>query len=122
MVTVGTGAAQLDLKLQINSARTLYFIFRTYDSTTDTYSYDDISTKTFSFFLKRYKGDRNTIFTLTNNNGITVPTYSTYEITVSISASNVNIEEGQYYWELRRTDLNQAKVSGNAYLSYNAPQ
>lgn len=122
MVEVGTGSAQLKLTLQIGSARVLYFDFRNYDATTDTYTNEDITTKTFSFFLKRYKGDRTKIFNLTNGYGITVPTYSTNEIRVDISASNTNIEEGQYYWELRRVDLNVPKVSGPCYLTYDAPQ
>lgn len=121
METVGTGAGELNLKIQIGSVKILTFTFRTYNSTTETYTDEDISTKTFSFFLRKYKGSRKKIFNLTNGNGITVPIYSTNQIEVRISSANTEgEEEGEYYWELRREDLDQPKLFGKAYLSYDA--
>lgn len=121
METVGTGAGELNLKIQIGSVKILTFTFRTYNSVTETYTDEDISTKTFSFFLRKYKGSRKKIFNLTNGNGITVPIYSTNQIEVRISSANTEgEEEGEYYWELRREDLDQPKLFGLAYLSYDA--
>ncbi len=122
MITVGTGAGNLDFIFQIGSARPLYFSFERYNSTTDSYSDEDISTKTFSFSVKKYKGDRTNVFNLTNSNGITVPVYSTNEIRVDVSATNSNIQEGEYVWELRRTDLNAPYLSGRAFFVYDSPQ
>ena len=121
MEKIGTGAGRLDLYLQIGSARQLTFVFRTYDSATDTYSNDDISGKTFVFFIKKFKGSRKNIVKYTNQSGITVPIYSTNEILVNILAADVSeIEEGEYYWELRREDLDQPKVFGLCFLTFDA--
>ena len=123
METVGTGAGQLTLKLQIGSARALVFVFKRYDSTTELTTDEDISTKTFSFTLWKFKGARKHILNYTNGNGITVPIYSTNEIRVDILAADVSgIDEGEGYWELRRTDLDEAKISGPVLLSFDAPQ
>ena len=111
METVGTGAGRVDLKLQIGSAQQLTFVF------TD----EDISGKTFSFALYEYKGSRKKIFNYTNQSGIQVPVYSTDEIRVNILAADVTtIGEGEYYYELRREDLDKPKVYGLAYLSFDA--
>lgn len=121
MDKVNVGAGRLDISMQIGSAWSMSVIFRTYDSTTDTYTPEDISTKTFSFFLRKYKGARTKLFNLTNGNGITVPVYSTDEILISVPAANITgVDEGEYYWELRRTDLNKPKMYGLCYLSFEA--
>lgn len=121
METVGTGAGQLNLKIQIGSIWVRTFTFRRYDSTIDTYTDEDISTKTFSFFLRKYKGARVKVFNLTNGNGISVPIYSTNQIEVRVSSANTEtLEEGEYYWELRREDLDQPKIFGLAKLTFDA--
>ena len=122
MEKAGTGAGNLNITFQINSIRILTFVFRRYNSTTGIYTNEDISGKTFAFFVKKNKGDRLKMFNLSNSNGITVPVYSTNEIRVAISASNSNIEEGEYVWELRRTDLDSAYLSGLAYFVFDSPQ
>lgn len=119
MDKVGTGAGRLDIAMQIGSAWQMTVRFRTYDGTT--YTPEDISTKTFSFTMWKFKGSRKKIVNLTNGNGITVPVYSTDEILISVPAASITgIDEGQYYYELRRTDLNKAKLFGLDYLSYEA--
>lgn len=122
METIGTGAGQLNLRFQIGSAWYKYVSFRRYDATTDTYTNEDISTKTFSFFLKKFKGDRIKVLNLTNGNGISVPVYSTYEIRIDLTGTQTSIEQGEYYWELRRTDLDAPYLTGLAYFDYDAPQ
>ncbi len=122
METVGLGTGQLNLKIQIGAIWTKNFIFKIHNSTTGIDEDQDISTKTFSFFVKKNKGDRLKLFNLTNGNGITIPVYSLNEITVSISAVLTNIEEGEYYWELRRTDIDKAVVAGLAYFTFDAQQ
>lgn len=121
METVGTGAGRMDLRLQIGSFRELEFIFRTYDTTTETYSDEDITTKTFSFFLRKYKGSRKKVVNYTNGNGITIPVYYTNRILVRIQGADTeDSEEGEYYFELRREDLDAPKVYGLAYLKFDA--
>jgi len=122
MEETGLGTGQLNLKIQIGAIWIKNFFFKTYNSTTGIYIDEDISLKTFSFFVKKNKGDRIKLFNLTNGNGITVPIYSTNEIRISISAIQTNIEEGEYYWELRRTDLDKAKLAGLAYFTFDAQE
>lgn len=121
MDKIGIGAGRLDLSMQIGSAWSMSVIFRSYDATAEVYTPEDISTKTFSFFLRKYKGARTKLFNLTNGNGITVPVYSTDEILISVPAANITgVDEGEYYYELRRTDLNKPKLYGICYLSFEA--
>jgi len=121
METVGTGAGKLNIQIQIGSVWIRTFTFRRYDSTTDTYTDEDISGKTFSFSLRKYKGSRVKSINLTNGNGISVPIYSTNQIEVRVSSANTDtLEEGEYYWELRREDLDQPKISGLASLTFDA--
>ena len=122
METVGTGAGNINLTFQIGSAWYKYFTFRRLNSTTGIYTNEDISTKTFSFFLKKNKGDRVKIFNLTNLKGITIPVYTTNQIRIDLNGSQTSIEQGEYYWELRRTDLNQPYLSGLASFVYDSPQ
>lgn len=121
MEVLGTGAANLDIVFQIGSYRPLLFKFRVKNSD-GSYTATDITSKTFSFSLKKNKGARTKIFNLTNVSGITVPIYSTDEILVAISAINSNQEEGEYVWELRREDLNMAVCSGRAFFTFDSPQ
>ena len=121
METLGTGAGALGLRLQIGSAFQIRFLFRTYDSTTETYTDEDISGKTFSFTIWEYKGARKHLLNYTNQSGITVPIYSTNEILVNGLAADVTVtQEGDYYYELRRTDLDQPKVFGQVDLTFDA--
>ena len=122
MEVVGTGAGNINLVFQIGSKWYKNFLFRRYNSTTGLYTDEDISTKTFSFSLKKNKGDRVKMFNLTNGNGITVPVYSLNEIRVDVSAVQTSIEEGEYVWELRRVDLNAPYLSGLAFFVYDSPQ
>jgi hypothetical protein len=122
MESLGTGTGNLNITFQINSVRILNFIFRRYNTNTGIYTEEDISGKTFSFFLKKNKGDRKKVFNLTLNNGITIPIYTVNELRVALTASNTNIEEGEYVWELRRTDLDTPYLSGLAYFVYDSPQ
>lgn len=123
MEKIGTGAGRLDLYLQIGSARQLTFIFRTYDSATDTYTDEDISGKTFVFLIKKFKGDRKNTVKYTNQSGITIPIYYTNRILVNVLAADVtDVNEGEYYWELRREDLDQPKIFGLCYLNFDAKE
>lgn len=122
MEELGTGAGQLILKMQIGSVWIKDFYFKTLNQTTGVYTDDVLTGATFSFFLKKNKGDRLKIYNLTLGNGIAFITYTTNGIRVTASATQQSIEEGEYYYELRRTDLDKAKVTGFAYLTFDSPQ
>jgi len=110
MKTLGTGAAKLNLLFQIGSYRNIVFDFGT-----------DVSGWTFEFILKKFKGDRVKIIYKTLGNGISFPVYQTDQIQVTLSSTVTSIEEGEYYWELRRTDTAIPIVNGLAFFSYDAP-
>lgn len=120
MEELGTGAGQLVIKMQIGAIWIKDFYFRTYNSTTEVYTDESLTGATFSFFLKRNIGDRLKTFNLTLNNGISFLTYYSNAIRVTASASQTSIQEGEYYYELRRTDLDKAVLSGKCFLTYDA--
>jgi hypothetical protein len=120
MEEIGTGAGQLVIKMQIGAAWTKDFYFRTYNSTTDVYTDDTLTGTTYSFFLKKNIGDRLKTFNLTLSNGIAFITYTSNGIRVTATATQTSIQEGEYYYELRRTDLDRAILSGKCFLTYDA--
>lgn len=107
MVTLGTGAARLDINFQIGSYRLINFEFNT-----------DISLWEFEFFIKKNKGDRLKVFTKTLASGISFPIYSDSSIDLEVLAVDSQIEEGQYYYELRRSDTNTPLISGYSYFDF----
>jgi hypothetical protein len=111
MESLGSGAAVLDLLFQIGSYRSILFDFGT-----------DVSTWTFEFSIKKNKGDRLKILSLTLGSGLSFPVYASDQIQAVFSSANTSIQEGQYYYELRRTDIALPLVNGFAYFSFDAPQ
>jgi hypothetical protein len=111
METLGSGAAVLDLLFQIGSYRSMLFDFGT-----------DVSTWTFEFYLKKNKGDRLKTLSLTLGSGLSFPVYASDQLRATFSSANTSIEEGQYYYELRRTDIALPLVNGFAYFSFDAPK
>lgn len=120
MEEIGTGAGQLVIKMQIGSVWTKDFYFRTYNSTTEVYTDDSLTGTTYSFFLKKNIGDRLKTFNLTLGSGISFITYTSNGIRVTATATQTSIQEGEYYYELRRTDLDKAVLSGKCFLTYDA--
>ncbi len=111
MQTIGTGAAVANFLFQIGSYRSIIFDFGI-----------DVSSWTFEFYLKRNKGDRKKTLSLTLGSGLSFPIYETDQIQAVFTQANTSIEEGEYYFEFRRTDVVQPIVNGNAYFSFDAPQ
>jgi len=111
METLGTGAAVVNFLFQIGSYRTIIFDFGT-----------DISTWTFELSLRRNKGDRVKTLTYTLGSGLSFPVYQSDQIQATFSPSDTSIEEGEYYIQLRRTDIVLPLVNGLAYFLYDAPQ
>lgn len=111
METLGSGAAVLDLLFQIGSYRSILFDFGT-----------DVSSWTFEFYLKKNKGDRLKTLSLTLGSGLSFPVYASDQVQAILTSANATIEEGQYYYEFRRTDINIPLVNGFAYFTFDAPQ
>lgn len=111
MESLGSGAAVLDLLFQIGSYRSILFDFGT-----------DVSAWTFEFYLKKNKGDRLKTLSLTLGSGLSFPVYASDQVQAIFSSANTSIEEGQYYYELRRTDIALPLINGFAYFTFDAPQ
>ncbi len=77
----------------------------------------DVTLYTWEFFVKRYVGDRVKIISLTLGNGISFPVYTTDQIQIILQAAQTDITEGEYYYELRRTDLLIPYLNGPATFS-----
>lgn len=105
---------EINLKFRINAWQSKTFEFLEDGSSSGV----DITNWQFEFFIKKFPGDRIKTFSLTNNNGITFPVYSTNEILVTVTAAQSSIEEGEYYWELRRRDIDRPWLNGWAYFSF----
>lgn len=110
MNNLGTGAGQLNLTFQIGAGREITFDFGT----------TDISGWTFEFLVKQ-KGARTKSISFTLGSGLTLPAYSN-ELLATFTSVNTGLQEGRYYWELRRTDTNRALIAGNCYFNYDAQQ
>lgn len=113
MQTLGTGATQINLALQIGSAREITFTFTDSDG-----EETDITLWTFELFVKKYKGDRTKTISLTLNNGLSFPVYETNQLLAEFSIIDTSIEEGEYYWELRRTDTSEPLIYGIAKFDF----
>lgn len=111
METLGSGAAVLDLLFQIGSYRSILFDFGT-----------DVSPWTFEFYIKKNKGDRLKTLSLTLGSGLSFPVYASDQVQAILTSANTSIQEGQYYYELRRTDIALPLINGFAYFSFDAPQ
>ncbi len=98
------------------------FIINTYQTETFAISENqipiDVTVYTWEFFIKKYVGSRIKVLSLTLGNGIRFPVYTTDQIEVYMTEDQTDLEEGEYYYELRRTDLNIPYLNGpaNFYL------
>lgn len=78
----------------------------------------DITGFTWELFIKRYPGDRKKKISLTLNNGLSIPMYGSNELVARFTSAQTDIEEGKYYWELVRTDIEKTYLNGLVYFSY----
>lgn len=67
----------------------------------------DITGHTFEFLVKDNFG--NTLI-------LTTPSPTTNTLTISMSSSQSNIPQGEYFWELRLTDDNKTWLNGKAFF------
>jgi|GEM_PF-4748590 len=111
MRVLGTGVAKLDILFQIGSNRIITFDFS-----------NDVSAWSFEFVVKRNAGDRVKSISKTLSNGISFPVYDSNTINVTFLSSDTSLSEGEYYYELRRSDSNIAILSGSAFFNYTSLQ
>jgi len=120
MEVIGNKVAKFDILIQIGAEWTKDIEFYTETTSTGVTAAQSLTGATFSFFLKKNIGDRKKTFNLTLGNGIAIITYTANGIRITATASQTSIEEGDYYFELRRTDLDKAVAAGKAILSFDA--
>lgn len=107
------GAKQLKLSFRINRLQSITFLF-----TENGLDFPVGSPKTWQFFVKKYAGGKKNVISLTINNGITIPIYEDNQLLCTFTAAQTNIEEGEYYWELLRTDTMQTLLNGNCTFTF----
>lgn len=105
-------AREVSAKFRINRRADKTFIF-----TEDGLDFD-ISGFTWQLLIKRFPGDRVNQISLTLGNGLSIPVYESNILEASFTAAQTNIEQGQYYWELLRTDIEKTWLNGWVTFSY----
>lgn len=73
---------------------------------------------TWQLFVKRNPGDRLNAINLTLGNGLRYEVYSDTILVADFSALQTKLEEGEYYYELVRTDIETTWVEGAAYFQF----
>lgn len=107
-----SGARQISLRFRINRRQEIEFVF-----TENGLSWD-ITGKTWTFFIKKNPGDKKSVISLSLSNGITIPIYDENTLLCTFTEEQTKIQEGQYYWELLRTDLLETKLNGWCEFTY----
>jgi len=99
---------ELTLYFRCNRAGSKNFVFTYSDGSAYSFIYDEIELN-----IYKNQGDKKKLISLTHVSGITL---SANTVTASITKALSNISEGEYYWELYRTDLEQTWLNGNAFF------
>lgn len=113
----GNASGKLNLFGQINRAWSKTFVFDTEDED-GTVTDQNVTTSTWEFFIKRYKGDREKTVSLTLGAGLSFPVYTTNSLDVDMTNTQCRVEEGEYYFELLNLTEMVTKVSGKFFFSY----
>ncbi len=104
-ITFG-GEATLNLYKRVNSEETIKFVFK--DSAGDPYIYPS---NLFTFLVKKNYGDKKNVFSMDSTSGVTLVSN---ELSVQISDTDSNINEGEYYYQL----LYDGKVKINGTITF----
>lgn len=97
------GEGTLNLFKRVNCQETISFTFK--DENGDPYIYPG---NNFTFIVKKNFGDKKNVFSLDSSSGL-VLTSNVLDITIGASDSNIN--EGQYYYQLLYSG--QVRINGN---------
>ena len=114
-------SGKLILDFQINRDGSLTFNFVNEDAYGNE-TERDITGSTWEFFVKRYKGDNKKTISLLLGSGLSFPTYTTDEILAEFTATQTNIQEGEYYYELYDITNKQTEVSGSCYFNFDGQE
>lgn len=76
----------------------------------------DISAIEFELFVTTNPGSREKLIELSIGDGLTVGGASNNELTATITTTNTNLNQGEYYWELYRADTNKTWLNGKAFI------
>lgn len=101
-------AKRIDIYFRCNRNGSIDFIFQYSNESPYSMIYEDIE-----FNLYGSEGEKKKILNLTHGNGVSFPAGNRARVTVT--DTNTNINEGQYYYELYRPNLGKTWVTGYAY-------
>lgn len=73
---------------------------------------------TWQLFIKKNPGDRLNVISLTLGNGLAYEIYSDTILVASFTSAQTNIGEGEYYYELVRTDIETTWAEGSAFFQF----
>lgn len=113
----GNSSGVLQLFGQIDRAWDKDFVFDN-EAEDGTVTDEDVTTSTWEFFIKRYKGDRENLISLTLSAGISFPVYTTNTLAVSMTNTQCQVEEGEFYFELLNLTEMKTRVSGKFFFTY----
>lgn len=99
-------ARELTLYFRCNRAGSKNFVFTHSDGTAYSFIYDELELN-----IYKNQGDKKKLISLNHVFGIAL---SSNTVTASITKALSNIPEGEYYWELYRTDLEETWLTGKA--------
>lgn len=108
--------APIKLKFDIGYAARLRFVL--FENGVDA----DTTGWTWQLLIKKNKGARTNVLSLTLNNGLSYEIYSDTVLIANLTAAQTQIEEGEYYLALVRTDLPRKVVEAQAYFNFGSPQ
>lgn len=76
---------------------------------------------TWQLLIKKNSGARTNILSLTLNNGLSYEIYSDTVLIANLTAAQTQIEEGEYYLALVRTDLPRKVLEAKALFNFSNP-
>jgi len=102
---------RLDLYFRINRAYTKDFVFVDADLADL-----DITGHTFTLIIKTNPGAISNVISLTLGFGLEFAVYETNVLTAEVTSAQTLIDEGEYYWELYVSDIQETWLNGKAYF------
>lgn len=73
---------------------------------------------TWQLFVKRFAGARQNVINLTLGNGLRYEVYSDTILVADFSSLQTDLEEGEYYYEIVRTDIETTWIEGAAHFEF----
>lgn len=108
--------ARVPIRFKINrAARLIFNLMENGVNVTSTTGW------TWQLVLKKNPGDRLSIWSLTLGSGLRYEVYTEYQLIADLTPDQNNIEEGEYFLELIRTDLARSWVEFDALYNFSAP-